>query len=287
MEKGEIVYLDGRFLPAKEARVFPKDSGFLHGYGIFETLRAYEGKPFFLPRHVQRLRNSASALQITFPIEEEEVERVCHQLLGANKLSEARIRITLSGGELSPEFKPVKPALLISASPFTPPPEEVYRRKGYKAIISKIRRNPSSPLPFMKSLSYLENILALKEAVEKGAQEALLLDQQGFLTEGARTNIFLAKGNKLMTPAVEEGLLPGITRELVMELAEEKKIKVAEGKISLEELFSAEEAFLTNSLLEIMPLTEISGNPIPGPGELTISLLEAYRRKVQTMTLTE
>ncbi len=278
----EIVYLNGKLILRSRARISVLDYGFLYGYGLFETMRAYGGLVFRLDSHLNRLAQSARVLRIS--IEVPELKSAIMDTIQANKLGEARIRLTISigEGEMMPDVsKCKKPTVLIMAEDYQPYPEEVYR-KGFRAVVSTIRRNSQSPLSRLKSTSYLESILARREAREAGAEEALCLNDKGFLAEGSMSNIFLVADGMLKTPGHEDGILPGITRQTVLELAPKAGIDTLECDIRLNELFQAQEAFLTGSLIEIMPLTEIEGKIIGSgkPGSVTKKLMAAYRRIV-------
>jgi len=203
-----------------------------------------------------------------------------------NKLSDARIRITISIGEggMVPDPSTCnRPTVLILAGHYQPYPEEVYE-KGFRVVVSSIRRNSGSPLSRLKSANYLESLLARQEARAAGVNEALCLNEKGFLAEASMSNIFLVTNGILRTPGQESGILPGITRETILELAPPLGINTLEDNMRLDELSQAQEAFLTNSLMEVMPLTEMDGKPVGSgtPGPLTKRLLTAYRELVRT-----
>jgi branched-chain amino acid aminotransferase group I len=262
------------------------DYGFLYGFGLFETMRAYSGQVFRLEHHLSRLAHSALILGL--PVEALALKGAVADVIQANKLSEARIRIAVSIGEGATPPDPgtcKKPTVLILADHYKPYPEKVYQ-KGFRAIISSIRRNSQSPLSRLKSANYLESILARQEARAAGVDEALCLNEKGLLAEASMSNIFLVTRGMLRTPDQESGILAGITRQTILELSHELGIKTIEQEISLDELSQAEEAFVTNSLIEVMPLTEIDGKPIgPGrPGPLTLRLMASYKKLVLSIT---
>jgi len=276
----EIVYLNGSLVPLSQARLSPFDWGFLYGYGLFETMRAYSGHIFRLEKHLARLSRSAKLLGIDCE-STAILEKAIYETLRANNLSDARIRLTLSGGEGEPVPDPLAPripTLFITVRSYTPYPRQVYEQ-GFKGIVSNIRRNTQSSASAVKSLNYLDNLLARREAKSVGADEAILLNEQGLLAEGSTSNIFLVSGNNLLTPSLDSGILPGVTREVVLELASSLGLKVREQKIALEELLQADEAFLTNSLIEIMPITQVSGQVIGSgrAGARTQQLMDAYK----------
>lgn len=282
----QLVYLNGTLLPRGQAVISPFDHGFLYGYSLFETMRAYSGHIFRLQQHLDRLTHSANFLSL--PLDIFDLEKACYDTLTANNLEDARIRLTVSigEGESAPDPPPhPRPTVLISASDYTPPSPETYR-SGFKTIVSSIRQNSQSPLSRLKSANYLNNLLARKEAKAAGADEALLLNERGSLCEGSTSNVFLVKGHTLITPNEECGCLPGVTRQAVIEIATEIGIPVAQREVQLEELLQADEAFITNSLLELMPLREVDGKHIGGQsekgetGEVTERLMIAYRELV-------
>jgi len=282
----EIVYLNGSLLSHTQARISPFDYGFLYGYGLFETMRAYSGRIFRLERHLDRL--TLSAKFIGLPVGDFDLEKACYDTMRANHLKDARIRLTVSigdgGGIPDPPPQPV-PTVLIVARSISPLTVEKYGN-GFKSRVSSIRRNSQSPLCRLKSLNYLDNILARAEAKVAGADEALMLNERGFLCEGSTSNIFLVSGGKLLTPDRESGILAGITREVVMQLAHELGVEVVERETHLEELLQADEAFLTNSIIEIMSLVEVDDISIGGGvvGGVTEKLMAAYKELAEQET---
>jgi branched-chain amino acid aminotransferase len=285
----EIVYLNGRLVRRSEARLSPFDHGFLYGYGLFETMRAYDGHVFRLDSHLTRLRCSAESIGLTHSVlttEEgkQSLKAACLATLEANELRDARIRLTVSAGEgdMTPDTHTCpEPTVLITARNLDPLPPEKYET-GFKAAVSFLRRNSQSPLSRLKSTCYMENVLARMTARASGYDEAIFLNEQGYLAEGSTTNIFLVSDGELITPCFESGVLPGITREAVLEVARSSNIKATERWVDLNELVGAQEAFLTNSIVELMPLVSVEGRAIgPGkPGKLSGDLLFAYRKLV-------
>lgn len=279
----QIVYLNGALVPRSQAKISPFDLGFLYGYGLFETIRAYSGHIFRLGWHLKRLINSGKLLSL--PANALELEKACYDTLKANKLGNARIRLTVSIGEGEAVPDPPKqprPTVLVIASSYNPPTAETYL-KGYDARVSSIRLNSQSPLARLKTANYLNNILARKEAKATGSDEALLLNERGLLCEGSTSNIFLVSGGRLITPGVESGCLPGITRQAVIEIAREMGMSIAQRGVQIEELLRADEAFLTGSLIELMPLTAVNSKPVGDgkQGRITKRLMAAYKKAVQ------
>jgi len=289
VDVAEIVHLNGRLVPRFEAKLSPFDHGFLYGYGLFETMRAYDGRIFRLDSHLTRLRCSAESIGLTHSIlttedGKQSLKAACLATLEANGLKDARVRLTVSAGEGDVAPDPVtcsSPTVLITARSLVPLPAKKYET-GFKAAVSFLRRNSQSPLSRLKSTCYMENILARTTARAAGYDEAIFLNEQGYLAEGSTTNIFLVSRGELITPCFESGVLPGITRDAVLEIARTSNIKATERWVELNELIEAEEAFLTNSILELAPLVSVEGRPIgPGkPGKLTRDLLFAYRKLV-------
>ncbi|MDO8578800.1 MAG: aminotransferase class IV [Dehalococcoidales bacterium] len=279
---GEFVFLNNEIVPADQAKISPLDYGFLYGFGLFETMRAYDSKVFKLDAHLNRLARAAKTLgmpPVTF-----DLKQAVADILKANKLTSARIRITVSAGEGSTTPDPAsctKPTVLITARDYQPPAEEIYE-KGFKAVISSIRRNSQSPLSHLKSANYLENLLAKQEAKNKGADEAVFLNEHDLVAECSTSNIFIVSDGILQTPRVENGILPGITRETILELAPKLGIEAVEEDLWLDELLESEEAFLTNSMFEVMPLVKVAGKRIGSgkPGLLTRKLRAAYSELV-------
>jgi len=279
----EIVYLNGSLIPRSQASISALDYGFLYGFGLFETMRAYGGRVFRLDRHLNRLARSAELLGISTGTIE--VEGAVMDTVRANRLSNARIRITISigEGEMIPDPGTCeKPTVLITAADYRPYSQQVHQ-KGFRAVASSIRRNSQSPLSGLKSANYLESMLARQEARKAGVDEAICLNEKGLLAEASMSNIFLVADGTLKTPRLESGILPGITRETVLELSPQLDINTLEEDFRLDELMKAEEAFLTNSLMEIMPLTKVDGKPIGAgkPGPVTAKLMAAYKELVR------
>lgn len=278
----EIVYLNGSLIPRSQAGISVLDYGFLYGFGLFETMRAYEGQVFRLDSHLNRLARSAKILGL--PIGVTDLEDAVMATIQANQLGDARIRITVSIGEGSmvPDPSTCKqPTVLILAGDYHPYLEQIYQ-KGFRAVVSSIRRNSGSPLSRLKSANYLENMLAKQEARTAGVDEALCLNEKGLLAEASMSNIFLVDDGVLRTPGEESGVLPGVTREVVLELASRLGISTLEHDVRLDEIAEAQEAFLTNSLIEIMPLTEIAGRHVGSgrPGPVTRRLMADYKKLV-------
>ncbi|MFC1908487.1 aminotransferase class IV [Chloroflexota bacterium] len=292
----EIVYLNGSLIPASQARLSVFDHGFLYGYGLFETMRAYSGKIFLLERHLKRLLKAAEVIGLSSGLVDIDLGKACLDTLAANGLESARLRLTVSNGEVD-AFPwtgiSSKPTVLVTTRNYMPFPVEKYSQ-GYRVGVSSVRRCQQSPISRIKSANNLVSVLARKEAAAYELDEALLLNDQGFISEGGGSNIFFVKASGLVTPSLESGILPGITREVVIEIAGAQGIKIDEEEVRLEDLERFDEAFLTNSVIELMPLVAVRG--ITGkaitigsgkPGQVTRRLMTAYREMVERETSRE
>jgi len=248
-------------------------------------MRAYEGHIFRLDRHLTRLRCSAESLGLRPKLDAFDLENACVETLQANKLKDARLRLTITAGEgdMTPDINTCSSlTVLVTAKNFVPLPRERYEQ-GFKAALSFLRRDSQSPLSRLKCTCYVSNILARMEAKAAGCDEAIMLNELGYIAEGSTSNIFLVRGGELITPSLESGILPGITREAVLEIARDLNIKMVERQVELRELSGAEEAFVTNSIIEVMPLTRLNGEPIGTgkPGRLARNLMAAYTKLVK------
>lgn len=275
------VFLDNMVVQESDAVVSVYDHGFLYGDGIYETMRAYGGVVFMIGRHIERLGRSASFLRLRAP-KEEFIRNAVYLTLDANSLYDAYIRITISRGKgpigLDPDLCD-EPTFVVIAEKFREYPEHYYE-KGTRLILARTRRNLRDALnPKIKSLNFLNNIMAKMEAKEREAQEAIMLNADGFLSEGTVSNLFFLKQGVLCTPSVEVGILDGITREVVIGIAERNGIKVKEGMFFPEELFGASEVFYTNTTAEIMPVSMVDDVKY-NVGELTLALHKLYKDEV-------
>ena len=280
---GEIFYLNGKLVPSEEAKISVLDYGFLFGYGLYETVRAYEGKPFRLDNHLARLGFSGDRLGIIIHVGL--IRTAVNDVIKANNFPQTRIRICVSIGEgtLSPDLNSCRqPTIGVLASDYTPPHIEKYKN-GYQVVLSSLRRNSLSPVTYLKSANTIENMMARQDARETGADEAFFQNEKGYLTEAAGSNLFLVKNGVLKTPRYESGILPGVTRVVVFELAAHMGIKVKEVNLRLADLLTADEVFITNSLIEIVPVTLFNSQPA-GKGKvgpLTHKLMKAYKEMVK------
>jgi branched-chain amino acid aminotransferase len=277
------IYLDGKYVPSEEAKVSVFDHGLLYGDGVFEGIRVYNGRIFRLDEHLDRLFNSAKAIMLPIPLTRKQLVEACCGTCRHNNLKDGYIRLVVTRGVgylgLNP-FRCKNPTVFIIADKIELYPEEVYR-KGLKLITASTQRtNPAAMSPSVKSLNYLNNILAKIEAVNAGTLEAIMLNAQGHVAECTGDNIFIVRGGKLETPPVSAGALIGITRQVVIDLAAKRKIAVSEPNLTRYDLSTADEVFLTGTAAEIVPVSNIDGRTIGSgrPGALTLKLMEDFRK---------
>jgi branched-chain amino acid aminotransferase len=271
-----IAWVNGKLLPPDQPAILPLDTGFLYGEGLFETMRAYAGKVFRLPQHLHRLLTAAADVSLTPPTPQLLAEAV-QEALDAGGLEDASVRLTVTAGVAGA----ATPTVVILVRPLRLPPRDLYE-SGCHAVSVRCAHNPETPLRRIKSLNYLDKLLAQRSASHKGAHEAVLVDPDGCVVEGAMRNIFAVFHGELVTPPLSRGLLSGITRAAVLEIAQRENIPDSERDLPLTDLYRADEAFLTSSLAEILPVASIDGNPMAqtAPGPLTRALTEAYRSLV-------
>ncbi len=254
------VYLNDQFVQKEHARVSVFDHGFLYGDGVYETLRVYQGRIFLWERHMARLRRSCKLIGLELSMKDGEWMAICRELLVRNRLQNAGLRVTISRGEGDVGIDPrlcAHPTVVVMAKPVVTYTDQ-QREQGMVLHLAAVRRNPElAQSPQIKGLSFLNNILAKQEAIQVGADDALMLNMEGNLAECTTSNIFFVKRHRLYTPAVECGILPGITREVIVELAKERGVGVEEGQYTMEQLLQADECFLTNTGIEIMAISKI------------------------------
>jgi branched-chain amino acid aminotransferase len=264
---GELLfYLNGKFVPQSEAKISVFDHGFLYGDGIFEGISVYKGKPFRLQQHVRRLFDSAKTIDLKIPMNEKQISQAILDTIAKNRLIEGYVRPIVTRGigplGLNPKYCD-RPTIVIISQRTSDYPTMVLRDKPAKAIVSTIRRNPSFCVPASaKTLNYLNNILAKQQANAAGVDEAIMLDWMGQVSEGTGDNLFLIKGGGVLTASLQSSILPGVTRGAVLNACQSLGLKTVESSLSLHDLYTADEAFLTSTSLEIQPLVEIDGRKI-------------------------
>jgi branched-chain amino acid aminotransferase len=275
------IYIDGKYYDQRSAKISVFDHGLLYGDGIFEGIRAYHGRVFKLAEHVERLFCSAKSILLKMPLSPAEVTRAVVETCRKNKIRDGYIRLVVTRGVGSLGLNPHKcahPSVIIIADKIQLYPEELYRRGLDIITVGTIRNLHSALNPAIKSLNYLNNIMAKIEAINGGCEEALMLNAEGYVAECTGDNIFMVKGGQLLTPPLSAGALYGITREVVMELARQNGMAVSEPNLTRHDFFNADECFLTGTGAEIMPVIKIDGRVIGSgkPGVLTLKLIEEY-----------
>jgi branched-chain amino acid aminotransferase len=281
-----VVFVNGRISRQEEARISVFDHGFLYGEGIYETLRTYGREPFLLDRHLARLRRSAELMELPIPGSDADLTRSVADTLAAHPtLDEAYIRIlvTRGVGDLSYSLSACStPTLVIIVKPLVLAPERAFSHGIDVALVGVVRNHPRALNPMIKSNNLLNNALAMQEAYRRGAEEALMLNQAGELAECSQSNIFLVKNGAALTPPLSAGLLPGITREFVLEVMEEAGLAGGEQTLTSADLESADEAFITGTTRQITPVVSIDGRPIRRgePGPITRRLQGLFRDRL-------
>jgi len=281
-----IIYIDGKYLPDDKARISVFDHGFLYGDGVFEGIRAYNGKIFRLKEHLDRLYDSAKTIDIKPPISKEEMTEVICEVLRRNKLDNAYIRPIISRGVgdlgLDPRKCPI-PSVIVITTSWGAMYGDLYE-KGLRAVTVSVRRNPADALPpNVKSLNYLNNILAKIEANYKGGDEAIFFDTNGYISEGSGDNLYIVKNGEILTPHTLNNLR-GVTRMVVLEIAKSLGITVKEQNLGYFDLYSADEVICTGTAAEVAPITWIDGRTIGTgkPGPVTRQLMASFRTVTET-----
>jgi branched-chain amino acid aminotransferase len=288
------VNVNGLIVDQEHARVSVFDHGFLYGEGVYETLRTYNGQPFLFDRHMRRLRNSAGMLALPIPISDAEIATRFLDTMqaggfvgGPGKEAYIRLMVTRGVGELSydPAACP-QPSIVVIVKLQVDPPAEVFEHGVAVAIVSTVRNHPGTVNPLIKSNNLLNNALAMQEALRRGAYEGIMRNYRGELAEGTTSNLFIVKNGAALTPPLDAGLLPGITREFLFEIGAEQRIEVREAVLLDEDLFAADEAFLTATTRDLVPIVRVNDRPIGTgrPGPVTVTLLQAFRLKAHELT---
>jgi branched-chain amino acid aminotransferase len=291
MAEQTLCWMNGELLPVSAAKISVLDHGLLYGDGVFEGVRFYNRQPFKLEEHLQRLERSARAIALALPVTREELRHAAKELIMAFHTAEGYLRIVLTRGEGAMGLDPRgcrHPNLFIIADQLQLVSEEV-RQQGIRLVIASIRRLPLDGLdPRIKSLNYLNHILARIEANNANADEAILLNQQGRVAEGSAENIFIVRNGNLVTPPVTEGALEGITRQTVIDLANRAAIPAKEAPLAPYDLYTADECFLTGSGAELIPVREVDGRRMTDcPGEVYSSLLAMFKKVVRVQAHTD
>jgi len=252
----EKVFLNDKLVDIDKACISVTDSGFLYGAGIFETMRSYNGVVFALKDHLDRLFFSAKSLSINNTYDKKFITDAIYKTLRANKLADARLRLTLTGGPMSQQEEQRRATLLITAAKLQPYPPEYYRN-GVLVVLCPFRQNTTEPIYRHKTTNYFSRMLGLRLAHEKMAAEALWFTTDNRLAEGCISNVFLVKDSVLYTPPIKTPVLAGVARKTVCQLALQKSIKLIEKDLSIDDLLAADEIFLTNVIMQIMPVSKV------------------------------
>lgn len=281
------IYLDGKFVDEAEAKVSVFDHGLLYGDGVFEGIRLYDGNVFRLDEHLERLEYSAKAILLQIPMTRAELSRATCETCRVNGLSDAYIRLVVTRGVgdlgLAPWLCP-KPTIFIIASKIALYPQEHYENGLAIVTVPTRRISPAAIPPTVKSLNYVNNILAKIEARQFGALEAIMLNDQGFVAECTADNVFIVHRGELITPAASQGALKGVTRGAIFSIAAELEIPIREADMTRYDVWCADECFLTGTGAEVIPVVKLDGRTIGSgrPGPVTQRLLTSFRRRVRT-----
>ena len=260
------IFLNDKLVDIDKACISVSDSGFLYGAGLFETMRSYNGVVFSLKDHLDRLFFSAGALSIENSYDRKHITDAIYKVLQANKLTDARLRLTLTGGPMAESEEQRRATLLIAATKLTPYPAEYYKN-GVLVVLCPFRQNPSEPIYGHKTTSYFSRMLGLKQAHKKRAAEALWFTVDNRLAEGCISNVFLVKDSALYTPPIVTPVLAGVARKTVCQLALKNSIKLIEKDLYIDDVLSADEMFLTNVIMQVMPISRVEKHTV-GDGKV-------------------
>ena len=284
------VYVNGRITRAEEAVIPVYDHGFMYGEGVYETLRTYNRVPFLYDRHMRRLRQSAERLLLDVPFDDGTLHGWIDQTMAAaGDLNEAYVRILLTRGvgdlNYDPKSTP-KPTTVIIVKPFEAPAARVFDAGIRISLVEMLRNHPKSVNPLIKSNNLLNNALAMQTAYRAGAEEALMCNYRGELTECSQANFFMVRGGAALTPKSEAGLLEGVTRAFLFEIGREIGVEVREETLHPKDLETADEMFITSTTRELSPVVKVDDQVVGSgkPGPVTRKLLERYRQKAQELT---
>jgi branched-chain amino acid aminotransferase len=289
------IYINGKFFDKPDAKISVYDHGLLYGDGVFEGIRIYSGKAFKLKEHVVRLFESARSIKLEMPISQEEMCKAINDTIAINKKVDGYIRPLITRGSGSLGLDPRKcsdPQVIVIVDDITMYPPEMYEYGMEIATVSTIRNHPNAVNPRIKSLNYLNNILGKIEAIQAGCLEAIMLNHNGEVAECTADNIFLVKKSVLRTPPTHAGILEGITRNTVIDLARAAKITVEEITLSRHDVYTADECFLTGTGAEVIPVVKVDGRTVGAgkPGPITRQLRERFQqfvRQLETVAISE
>ena len=284
-----VAYVNGRICSEQDATISVFDHGFLFGEGVYEVVRTYHHEPFLLDRHFRRLRTSARMIALDIPQTDAELEAAMRQTMayyaagpGAGSPDELYVRFLVTRGLGDMSYNPAGspgPSLVMIVKPLIPPADRAYTEGVKVALVSVVRNHPGSVNPLIKSNNLLNNALAMQEAIRRGAFEAVLKNYRGEISECSQSNLFVIRNGVALTPRLNAGLLAGITREFILEVADDAGVPVKNAVVSEEDLFAADEVFLTSTTREVVPIVRVDERVIADgmPGPLTRRLLVVYR----------
>jgi len=275
------IYIAGELVPKEDAKISVYDHGLLYGDGVFEGLRCYDGKVFRLAEHVERLFNSAKAIWLTIPMSPAEMSKAINDTVEANDIVDGYVRVVVTRGAGSLGLDPNKcsnPQVIIIADVISLYPAELYQQGLAIVTVSVMRTHPAALNPRIKSLNYLNNILAKIEGLQAGCIEALMLNHKGEIAECTGDNIFLVRKGVLYTPPIDAGILEGVTRQAVIDLAVKAGIEVREVALTKHDVYIADEVFLTGSAAEVIPVVKVDSRAIGSgkPGPMTLELSKQF-----------
>jgi branched-chain amino acid aminotransferase len=277
------IYINGTLYEKQDAKISVYDHGLLYGDGVFEGIRSYAGKVFRMEQHLDRLWNSAKAIVLAIPMTKEAMSKAIYGTLKVNGIEDGYIRVLVTRGIGTLGLDPNRcetPQVIVIADKIALYPEELYRKGLEIVTVSTQRNHPAALSPRIKSLNYLNNILAKIEGLQAGCIEALMLNHKGEVAECTGDNIFVVRAGKLLTPPTDAGILEGVTREAVMELARAAGIEVLESPLTKHDVYIADECFLTGTAAEVIPVVKVDSRPIGGgvPGPITCNLMERFHK---------
>lgn len=277
----ERVFLNDGLVELEQARVSVTNPGFQHGVGLFETLRTYGGRPFLLDRHIERMRHSARKLDMPVESALDRVPDAVRAVLEANNLVNARVRFTVAPPGTTDGDD--RPTLLVMAQGTTGYPPELYAKGMTVYVCDQFRQSAQDPLAGHKTTSYYPRLMALRAAQARQCGEAIWATPQNYLAEGSISNLFIVKAGCVKTPPLDTPVLPGVTRGVILEIAQQEGLPAEESACTIHDLLDADEVFLTNAIMEVMPVTRIERRPVGSeqPGPIARRLHEAYRRRTE------
>ncbi len=280
------VWIDGQYYDKEHAKISVFDHGLLYGDGVFEGLRVYSGKIFESRHHIKRLFDSAKAIRLEIPYTPEQIEKVIYETIKLNNFEDCYVRLVVTRGEgtlgLDPNRCPT-PSMFVITDLIRLYPAEMYEKGMAVITASVIRNHPNAISPRIKSLNYLNNILAKIEAIDAGVPEAIMLNHEGYVAECTADNFFVVRDGAVSTPPASDGALEGVTRAVIMKLCDSSFIPMRECRLERHDLYIADECFLTGTAAEVIPVTKIDGRVIGNgePGPVTKRLLEAFHKFVR------